>query len=146
MTTTPSSTSSETAQIPVRRLSAFVLVGWTLFLWASRLRLVLDNDDLDTWGTTWRVGVVVIFSVLGLIGGYGLLRRSHWATPVMAVLVWWTIAFWLVRGTGIIIDDHDLGFTVIHTILMIVSIGTALWASANGWAGRAMWVRAGRAR
>ena len=146
MTTTPSSTSSDTTQIPAGRLSAFTLVGWTLFLWVSRLRLVLDNDDLDTWDTTWRVGVVVIFSVLGVVGGYGLLRRTTWTRAVMVVLVWWTIGFWLVRGTGIIIDDHDLGFTLIHTILMVVSIGTALWASANGWTGTTMWARAGRAR
>ncbi len=146
MTTSPSSTSSETTSVPARRLSAFTLVGWTLFLWASRLRLVLDNDDLNTWGTTWRIGVVVLFSALGAVAGYGLLRRRSWVRNVMAVLVWWTIGFWLVRGTGIIIDDHELGFTVIHTILMTVSIGTAVWAAVTGWTGQAMWVWRGKAR
>ncbi len=146
MTTSPSSTSSETTQVRAGRLPAFTLVGWTLFLWASRLRLVLDNDDLNVWGTAWRIGVVVLFSALGAMAGYGLLRRSSWVHTVMAVLVWWTIGFWLVRGTGIVIDDHELGFTVVHTILMVVSIGTAAWAAASGWTGRAMWVWPGRGR
>ncbi len=112
---------------PWASLARVVLVGWTLFLWASRLRLVLQNDDLDGWGTAWRIGVVVVFTVMGLVAGIGVLRRSPWTPAAMAVLVWWTVAFWLVRGTGIIIDDHELGFTVIHTILMAVSIGTAMW-------------------
>ena len=42
-------------------------------------------------------------------------------------LVVWTVGFWLVRGGGILLDDHDAAFTVIHTALMVVSIVLAMW-------------------
>ena len=95
-----------------------VLVGWTLFLWSSRLRNVLGNDDLDGWGVTWRVAVVVVFVVLALAAATG---RG------VGVLVWWTVGYWLVRGGGILLDDHDAGFKAIHTALMVVSIAGAMW-------------------
>ena len=49
----------------------WVLVGWSWFLWISRLRNVFNDDDLDSWGTAWRVGVVVLFTVLALIAVLG---------------------------------------------------------------------------
>lgn len=99
-----------------------VLVGWSVFLWISRLRNVLDNDELSDWGVIWRVGVVVVFVVLAILAW--MRRTTTWAVPV---LVWWTIGFWLVRGGGILIDDHAVSFKVIHTVLMVVSIGAAMW-------------------
>ena len=95
-----------------------VLVGWTCFLWVSRLRNVVGNDELSDAGVAWRVGVVVVFVALAALAVAGR------AVPV---LVWWTVGFWVVRGGGIILDDHDLGFTVVHTVLMAVSIGVAMW-------------------
>ncbi len=44
------------------------------------------------------------------------------------VLALWTILFWLVRGTAILIDDHDASFKAIHSALMAVSLGAAAWA------------------
>lgn len=100
-----------------------VLIAWTLFLWASRLRNVLDNDELSGWGTTWRVSVVVVFVALALLA----LRRPS-RDRVLPVLVGWTIGYWLVRGGGILIDgDYSVSFKVIHTVLMAVSIGAAMW-------------------
>ena len=43
-----------------------VLIGWTLFLWASRTRNVVSNDALSAWGTAWRLGVVVVFVALAV--------------------------------------------------------------------------------
>ena len=95
-----------------------VLVGWTIFLWASRLRNVVDNDELDDWGLAWRVAVVVVFVSLAVAAAGG---------RAIGVLVWWTVGFWVVRGGGILLDDHDAAFTAIHTALMVVSIGAAMW-------------------
>ncbi|MEM9465382.1 MAG: hypothetical protein AAGA90_08400 [Actinomycetota bacterium] len=95
-----------------------VLVGWTVFLWVSRLRNVLGNDELDDLGIAWRVAVVVVFVLLTAAAAGG---------RAIAVLVWWTIGYWLVRGGGILLDDHDAAFTAIHTALMAVSIGAAMW-------------------
>lgn len=99
-----------------------VLIAWTLFLWVSRTRNVVSNEELSTWGITWRLGVVVVFVVLALLA----LRRST-RDPFLPVLVWWTIGYWLIRGGGILLDDHDAAFKVVHTVLMVVSIGGAMW-------------------
>lgn len=97
-----------------------VLVGWTVFLWISRLRNVLADDDLTAFGTAWRIGVVVVFVVLAVFAAGGRL---------VGVLIAWTVGYWLVRGGGILLDDdHDAGFKAIHTVLMVVSIGLAMWA------------------
>ncbi len=84
----------------------------------SRLRNVLGNDELSDTGVAWRVGVVIVF-----VGLAGLAATGR----AIAVLVWWTVGFWLVRGGGILLDDHDLGFKAVHTVLMVVSIGAAMW-------------------
>ena len=42
------------------------LVGWTLFLWISRIRNVLGDDDLDGFGVAWRVGAAAVFLVLSM--------------------------------------------------------------------------------
>ena len=39
----------------------------------------------------------------------------------------WTLGFWVVRGGGILLDDHDAAFKAIHSALMVVSIGLAMW-------------------
>jgi len=103
------------------------LVVWTLFVWASRLRLVLTNDDLGGWDTTWRVGIVVLFTALGLAAGWGVVRQPAWAWPAMRALAVWSVGYWAVRGTAIMLDDHETSFLIVHAVLMIVSIGLAMW-------------------
>lgn len=97
-----------------------MLVVWTVVVWVSRFRNVLADDDLSAAGTTWRIVVVVVFVALA---GWVLIDGRR-----LVFLVVWTVGFWLVRGIGIIIDDHDLGFTLVHTVLMVLSIGIAAWA------------------
>lgn len=104
------------ARLPAPPL--LVMVGWTLFLWISRTRNVLGNDELTDWGVTWRLGVVVVFVVLALLAASGRL---------VDLFVWWTIGYWLVRGGGILVGDEDVGFKAIHTVLMVISIGLAMW-------------------
>ena len=99
-------------------LPLLAMIGWTLFLWTSRLRNVLGNDELSAWGTTWRIGVVVVFVVLALLAATGRL---------VDLFVGWTIGYWVVRGGGILIGDYSAGFKAIHTALMAVSIGLAMW-------------------
>ncbi len=115
------------------RLPVNLLIGWTLFVWLTRARNIVTDDDLSTDEAAWRLAVVVVF--VGLAGALLVARRSDRfaVTPVLRVMVIWTTGYWLVRGTGIIIDDHDLGFTIVHTVLMAISIGLAAWA----WSRRA---------
>lgn len=109
-----------------RRLPVLAFVVWTVLVWTSRIRNVLADDDLSTGGRTWRLAAAIAFVLLGVATAIEW-RRGRLG-PVLPVLVGWTVVWWSVRGIGIIVDDHDLGFTVVHTVLMIVSIGLAMWA------------------
>lgn len=98
------------------------MVGWTVFLWVSRLRNVLTNDELSSVGRALRIAVVVLFVALASWAAIGV--RSGRDRPVW-VLIIWTIGYWLVRHTGILIDDYSVGFKLVHTVLAIMSIGLA---------------------
>lgn len=111
-----------------RWVLAFVL--WTVLLWTSRIRNVWESEGIDTSGRWVRTGIAVLFLALAVALAAGLgrwrarsPRRSDHAMVVVAVV--WTVGFWLVRGIGIIVDDHDARFTAIHTALMVASIGVA---------------------
>ncbi len=106
----------------LRRFWVFAFVGWTVFLWISRVRNVLSNEELTTSGRGVRLAVVVIFVGLA-IGAFVGLRRSR--GEVLIALWGFTIVYWLIRGTGILIDDYSLGFKAIHSVLAVVSIGLA---------------------
>jgi len=110
------------------RVPVLTLVGWTLFVWATRVRNIIGDDELVGGARAWRLSVAVLFVVFAVAL---LAVRRLWPVRSIVVLgpfVVFTIGYWLVRGTGIILEDHDLGFTIVHTILMVVSIGLAMWA------------------
>ncbi len=110
------------------RVPTLTLVAWTLFVWATRVNNIIGDDELVGSERAWRLGVAVLFVVFALV----LLGARRFApdrvTMVLAPFVVFSVGYWLVRGTGIILDDHELGFTIVHTILMAVSIGLAMWA------------------
>ncbi len=100
----------------------WALIAWTIFLWLSRLRNVLVNDELTSGGRAIRIGVVVLFVVLAGAAVYGYRR----AQPVLVwVLAVWTVGYWLVRGIGILVGDYSVGFKMVHTVLMVVSLTLA---------------------
>ncbi|MCP5025101.1 MAG: hypothetical protein GY929_02345 [Actinomycetia bacterium] len=131
-------------------LPVWTLVGWSLFVWVSRVRNVLANDDLGTGGTVWRLIIAALFVVGGLVVGWlaytetgdgvggtivgatGPVVARPWTDRLVVgvtVLAIWTIGLWLVRGIGILLDsNHDAGFKAVHTVLMVVSIVVALGA------------------
>lgn len=110
------------------------LVAWTVFVWGSRLRNIWTADDISTNGQILRTVFAGVFLALGCAMGWRLWARRGRALGqstqrVLMVLIVWTVGFWLVRGIGIIVDDHTLGFTMVHTVLMVISIGLAVVAS-----------------
>lgn len=126
---------STSANRVVRPRAAWPFVVWTLVLWVSRIRNVLRDDDLDGFGTAWRLGAALIFIALAAAGGYWAAggRRLGASLPIV-VLSLWTFGYWLIRGGGILIDgNHDLGFKAIHTILWAVSwgLGAMAWRRAS---------------
>ena len=116
-----------------RRLPLIALLAWTLLVWTSRIRNILADDDLTSGGRAWRIAAALAFVALALLVIAAWRFAQGRLTLALGVLVGWTVVWWLIRGVGIIIDDHEVGFTVVHTILMVISIGLAMWA----WARRA---------
>jgi hypothetical protein len=53
-------------------------------------------------------------------------RRPLGSTRLVAIFCLWTIAFWSIRGVGLLLGDHEAGFKVVHTVLAGVSIGLAV--------------------
>jgi len=105
----------------------WVLIGWTVFQWLSRLRNVLNNEDLTSSGRAIRVGVVIVFVVLAAASAWALKRKRP---QVLVVFLAWTVGYWLVRGIGILIDgDYSIGFKAVHTVLMAISLTLSFLAA-----------------
>ena len=113
-------------------LMPWILTSWTVFLWLSRLRNVLGDEDLTSGGRAWRIAVVVVFVLLAVVAAAGLIRRTM--VPLLVLIVW-TVCYWLVRGTGILLGDWSVSFKVVHTVLMVVSLGLAIGAWIGSWSG-----------
>jgi hypothetical protein len=112
-----------------RRPAALALVGWTLFVWTTRIFNVWGDADLDIGEKVGRTGLALSFTLLALAVLAALWRGSR-RTGLLAVgaLAGWTVAVWVVRDIRIVAADHDLGFTVVHLVLGVVSIVLAAWA------------------
>jgi hypothetical protein len=112
-----------------RHRAAAALIAWTFLVWTTRIANIWRDADLDT-GERWgRTLLALSFTVLAIAAGVALWRRLLQATVVaVGALAAWTIAVWVVRGVGILVGDHDLGFKAVHTILAVVSIALAVLA------------------
>jgi hypothetical protein len=110
------------------RLPVWSFLGWTLFVWVSRIRNIVADDDLSTGGMLWRLAAAVLFVALAVAVIVVERRQGQRGHVLLGFLAFWTIGWWSIRGIGIILDDRSVGFTVVHTVLMLVSIGLAMWA------------------
>jgi hypothetical protein len=112
-----------------RHRAAAALIAWTFLVWTTRIANIWRDADLGT-GERWgRTLLALSFTVLAIAAGVALWRRLLQATVVaVGALAAWTIAVWVVRGFGILVGDHDLGFKAVHTILAVVSVALAVLA------------------
>jgi hypothetical protein len=101
-----------------------VFLAYTAIVWAGRIRNIVSDDELTDGAKSWRLLVAVLF--LGRAAAVAVRWRDH--TKLLAALCVWTIGYWLVRGTGMLIADESAGFKVVHTALTIGSVGLAVWA------------------
>lgn len=113
------------------RWRVFPLLGWTFALWISRIRNVLTNDDLDGVAVAWRLAVAGIFLLLATVTlSWVVSGRPGW-NP-LKWLATWSIGFWLIRGSSILIDsDWSFGFKAVHTSLMIVTFAMVALATST---------------
>lgn len=108
-----------------RSTPVLVLVLWTLFVWSTRISTAASGGD------TGAALVATGFSVAALVTGAAWLRRASWQRTAVVVLSALTGAVWLVRTPMIWVNDHPVGFKVVHTVLAVASIALALWAERS---------------
>ena len=99
------------------------LVIWTLLLWTSRIKNILENSDLTYIAVAIRVLVALIFLLLALLTLRSFLRKKEsqvWLTTLCV----WSLAYWPVRGGLIVMDsNYSFGFKAVHSGLIIVTLG-----------------------
>jgi hypothetical protein len=112
-----------------RRPFALTLVGWTFFVWTTRIANIWRDDALDTGEKVGRTGLALSFTLLAIAVVVTLWRRLPQASLVaVGGLAAWSVAVWVVRDVRILFADHEVGFKVVHTVLAVVSIGLAALA------------------
>ena len=113
------------------RLVLWLLVGWTLFVWANRIRNIWTDDTLTTSGQVGRSMLVASFVGPALVLAATLLRRTwgRWFPWFVRAFAAWTVGVWVVRMVGIAVHGHEIGFVVVHAVLAVVSsvLAVAAW-------------------
>ncbi len=101
----------------------WLLVGWTTFVWGSRVRNLLSDDGLTGFSFGWRLGAAVAFLGAAALGAFVLLRPRSFGRRVLAG---WSVAgigWWSIRGVGTLFGDFTVAFKAVHTVLALVTIG-----------------------
>ena len=117
-----------------RRPFALALVAWTFLVWTTRIANIWRDADLDTGEKLGRTGLALSFTVLAVAAVVAVWRASGRSSLVaLAALAGWTVGVWLVRGTSILLADHDAAFKLVHTVLAVGSIvlATLAWREAR---------------
>jgi hypothetical protein len=96
----------------MRRWPVWVFLGWTVFVWAGRIR---------------NGGSLLLALSFLVLAALVLWRRR----PFLTALVVWTIGVWAVRTPYILVHDHPAGFKAVHTVLAVVSVALALAAQRD---------------
>src|SRR3954452_6040514 len=96
----------------MQRAVPWIFVGWTVFVWAGRIR---------------NGGSVLLAASFLVLAAVVVWRRGRWFTALAA----WTVAVWAVRTPFILVHDHPAGFKVVHVVLATVSIALAVAAQRH---------------
>lgn len=118
------------------RAALWANAAWMAFVWVTRIRNALGDDGLSTGGQVQAYGL----SALGLGGAAAM---AWWArsaceggegaagvpVPGVRAVAAAHAGIWLVRGSAIAVGDRAAGFKVVHTVLALVSIALAGWAT-----------------
>jgi hypothetical protein len=105
-----------------------VLVGWTLFVWTTRVGNIWRDHALDAGQKLGRTGLALSLTALAVVTLVAYVQRRPWLTPAVLVLAGWTTAVWIERSVGIATGDHGAGFVTVHIILAVISIALSVRA------------------
>jgi hypothetical protein len=128
-------TVSAMARTPARPGSwpLIVLVAWTVYVWSTRIANALGDAALSSGGKAFSVGLSLTFEAFAVAGIVIVVRswsrpRTHLQARVVQAFAAWTVLVWVVRVPMIALDDHVVGFKVVHAMLGVISIALAVWA------------------
>ena len=105
-----------------------VLVGWTLFVWTTRIGNVWRDHALDVGQKLGRTGLALSFTALAAVVLVAHVQRRSWLAPAVLGLAAWTTGVWLVRAARIATGDHGAAFITVHIVLAVISITLSVLA------------------
>ncbi len=114
-----------------RRGAITGLVVWTLFVWLTRVRNVVSDDDVGVAGQLWGLAISASFVVLACHVLWCMTRQRERLGVATLALAGWTVAVWIVRGVDIATGDHSAGFIAVHLALGLLSIALAALATRS---------------
>ena len=116
------------------RLARWVLIVWTVGIWGSRARNIIEDDEamFAEQLRSFLVAGVLIALAVGL--AVTMVRKSTWHFPVLSLLIAGGVFRFGVRGTQILLDPQwDVGFKVVHTVLWAVTVLLSALAAREYW-------------
>lgn len=99
----------------------WLFVGWTVFVWAGRIRLAEGELGPFLLALTFLVPTAAL--------AVALVRFRAAVPALVGALALWTTGVWVVRDVDIVAGgDHPVGFVVVHVVLGVVSVALAALA------------------
>jgi hypothetical protein len=92
----------------------WALPVWTLFVWATRIRIILGQDGSKT--------AVIVPVVLTVLAVAALVDRRRWSPALVLA----TVAVWAVRLPLVLVHHHSVPFKLVHAALAVVSLVLSL--------------------
>jgi hypothetical protein len=118
------------------RTPVTALGAWTVFLWVTRIKNAIGDDDITRGGRA----VALVTSAVFLLAAVAVVaadwRGAPGAVRLAGAFAAVSIVYWVVRAVTIVVRDHPLGFTVVHTALALVTIGLSVLVLRAGRAAR----------
>jgi hypothetical protein len=109
----------------VRRWLPTLAAAWTLFIWGSRVRNALDDDELSGGGLARALVTALTFVVVAAVVLVADNRRPGSIDRALGGVALATTGYWALRMVFIAAGDHSAGFVVVHLVLGVVSAGLA---------------------
>ena len=99
----------------------WALVGWTVVIWTTRIRNILD-DGADPVALLVAGGLTILALAAALTLRTGRVPGTPYALAAATVVVW------AVRAPLVLVHDHPGTFKAVHLVLAAVSVALALGA------------------
>lgn len=112
-----------------RRLRAALFL-WTVLVWGSRLRNIVNDGDLEGAELLTNFGVALFLLVAAIAMVVSLKRDLSWHGRALGVLVIAGITRFTIRGFSVLANpEWDTGFKVVHTVLWVVTVILSILAA-----------------